>query len=179
MKAAKQDAFEESAKLKNQFRSLDDDEIDFLDEVLDSTRKKEQQVKRDTAEQLKAFRRQRQEAEKAETTEEPDADENEENVLIWRAGPKKRKKGQAESKGGKNVAKLRKMSSNAGEQHGKTAEKDQAASSDMLNPNEITPRPPPDHGTSSKATTSQPSTSTSPPPIKSGLGLDAYSSDDD
>ena len=31
--AAKQAAIEEQMKLKNQFRALDDDEIDFLDEV--------------------------------------------------------------------------------------------------------------------------------------------------
>ncbi|CAP65397.1 uncharacterized protein PODANS_6_9010 [Podospora anserina S mat+] len=32
-KAAKQAEFEEKSKLKNQFRALDEDEIDFLDEV--------------------------------------------------------------------------------------------------------------------------------------------------
>ncbi|KAL0781890.1 hypothetical protein CaCOL14_003225 [Colletotrichum acutatum] len=32
-KAAKQAAFEEANKIRNQFRALDDDEIDFLDEV--------------------------------------------------------------------------------------------------------------------------------------------------
>ncbi|PSR92197.1 NEFA-interacting nuclear protein NIP30, partial [Coniella lustricola] len=32
-KAAKQAAFEEASKIKNQFRALDEDEIEFLDEV--------------------------------------------------------------------------------------------------------------------------------------------------
>lgn len=62
---AKQEAFEEKARLKNQFRSLDEDEVEFLDSVLESTRAQEAAVKRDTADQLELFRRQREEAEKA------------------------------------------------------------------------------------------------------------------
>ncbi|RDW76362.1 PSME3-interacting protein [Aspergillus mulundensis] len=64
-KMAKQEAFEEKIKLKNQFRALDDDEVDFLDSILESTRAQEATVKKETAEQLEAFRRQREEAEKA------------------------------------------------------------------------------------------------------------------
>ncbi|CAH0001138.1 unnamed protein product [Clonostachys byssicola] len=55
-KAAKQAAFEEQSKLKNQFRALDDDEIEFLDEVRQKKRKEEEAVKRETEEGLKAFR---------------------------------------------------------------------------------------------------------------------------
>lgn len=62
---AKQEAFEEKIKLKNQFRSLDEDEVDFLDSIMESTRAQEAAVKKDTAEQLEAFRKQREEAEKA------------------------------------------------------------------------------------------------------------------
>ncbi|CAI7667070.1 uncharacterized protein N7487_003144 [Penicillium crustosum] len=64
-KMAKQEAFEEKSRLKNQFRSLDEDEVDFLDSILESTRAKEAAVKRETAEQLEAFHRQREEAQKA------------------------------------------------------------------------------------------------------------------
>ncbi|PYI13294.1 hypothetical protein BO86DRAFT_389477 [Aspergillus japonicus CBS 114.51] len=63
-KMAKQEAFEEKIKLKNQFRSLDEDEVDFLDSILESTRAKEAAVKKETAEGLELFRRQREEAEK-------------------------------------------------------------------------------------------------------------------
>lgn len=63
--AAKQEAFEESVRLKNQFRNLDEDEVEFLDSVLESTRAKEDAVKKETAEQLQAFRRQQEEADKA------------------------------------------------------------------------------------------------------------------
>ena len=62
--AAKQDAFEESIRLKNQFRNLDEDEIEFLDSVLESTRAKEEAVKRETTEQLSLFKRQQEEADK-------------------------------------------------------------------------------------------------------------------
>lgn len=62
---AKQEAFEEKIKLKNQFRSLDEDEVEFLDSIMESTRAQEAAVKKDTAEQLEVFRRQREEAEKA------------------------------------------------------------------------------------------------------------------
>ncbi|KAJ5740776.1 hypothetical protein N7493_000648 [Penicillium malachiteum] len=64
-KMAKQDQFEEKMRLKNQFRSLDEDEVEFLDSVLESTRAQEAAVKKDTADQLEAFRRQREEAEKS------------------------------------------------------------------------------------------------------------------
>ncbi|KAH0843103.1 hypothetical protein AYO21_03396 [Fonsecaea monophora] len=64
-KAAKQEAFEESIRLKNQFRALDDDEVEFLDSVLESSRAKENAVKQETAEQLEVFRKQRAAAEQA------------------------------------------------------------------------------------------------------------------
>ncbi|KAJ5698481.1 hypothetical protein N7462_000486 [Penicillium macrosclerotiorum] len=64
-KMAKQEQFEEKMRLKNQFRSLDDDEIEFLDSVLESTRAQEATLKKDTADQLEAFRKHREEAEKA------------------------------------------------------------------------------------------------------------------
>ncbi|EEA20598.1 hypothetical protein EYB25_008097 [Talaromyces marneffei] len=64
-KMAKQEAFEESIRLKNQFRSLDEDEVEFLDSLLESTRAKEAAVKKETAEHLAAYQRQREEAERA------------------------------------------------------------------------------------------------------------------
>ena len=65
MIAAKQDAFEESIRLKNQFRNLDEDEIEFLDSILESTRAKEAAVQRETAEQLGLFRQQQEEADRS------------------------------------------------------------------------------------------------------------------
>ena len=62
-KLAKQEAFEESIKLKNQFRTLDDGEADFLDSVLEGERAREATVRRETVEGLEAFRKQRESAE--------------------------------------------------------------------------------------------------------------------
>ncbi|OTB15856.1 hypothetical protein K445DRAFT_103496 [Daldinia sp. EC12] len=56
MIAAKQAAFEEKARLSNQFRALDDDEIDFLEGVRDERRVEEERVKRETEERLASFR---------------------------------------------------------------------------------------------------------------------------
>lgn len=63
--AAKQEAFEESIRLKNQFRTLDEDEVEFLDSILESTRAKEEALQKETSEKLELFHRQREEAEKA------------------------------------------------------------------------------------------------------------------
>lgn len=54
--AAKQAAFEEKTKLSNQFRALDDDEVEFLDEVQRSKREEEERLRRETEEGLRAFR---------------------------------------------------------------------------------------------------------------------------
>lgn len=57
-KAAKQAAFEEQNRIKNQFRALDEDEIDFLDEVKAAKRMEEERVRRETEDGLRAFREQ-------------------------------------------------------------------------------------------------------------------------
>ncbi|EFY89753.1 NEFA-interacting nuclear protein NIP30, putative [Metarhizium acridum CQMa 102] len=55
-KAAKQAAFEEQNKIRNQFRALDDDEIEFLDEVVAAKRKEEERVRRETEDGVRAYR---------------------------------------------------------------------------------------------------------------------------
>lgn len=57
--AAKQAAFEEQNKIRNQFRALDDDEADFLDEVRARERREAEAVRRETEEGLRAFRARR------------------------------------------------------------------------------------------------------------------------
>ncbi|KAG8626565.1 hypothetical protein KVT40_005510 [Elsinoe batatas] len=61
-KAAKQDAFEESIRLKNQFRALDEDEVDFLESLNASTKSKESAVRKETSELLSNFRDQQSKA---------------------------------------------------------------------------------------------------------------------
>ncbi|TLS25995.1 hypothetical protein PpBr36_07854 [Pyricularia pennisetigena] len=55
-KAAKQAAFEEANKIKNQFRALDEDEIEFLDEVAASKRAEEERTRKEVEEGLDRFR---------------------------------------------------------------------------------------------------------------------------
>lgn len=55
-KAAKQAQFEEASKLKNQFRALDDDEVEFLDGVRERRRAEEERLRRETEEGLRGFR---------------------------------------------------------------------------------------------------------------------------
>jgi ATP-dependent Clp protease ATP-binding subunit ClpA len=94
--AAKQEAFEEAAKLKNQFRALDDDEIDFLDSINESSRAKENAVRQETAAQLEAFRKQRAAAEQTQLN----GIEVEENLMggsqragnLWATRKKKRRR---------------------------------------------------------------------------------------
>ncbi|KAI0448897.1 N-terminal domain of NEFA-interacting nuclear protein NIP30-domain-containing protein [Xylaria acuta] len=56
-KAAKQAAFEEQNRIRNQFRALDDDEIEFLHGVSDERRAEEERVRRETEEGLAGFRK--------------------------------------------------------------------------------------------------------------------------
>lgn len=51
--------------MKHQFRALDEDDAEFLDSLLESTRAKEAAIKKETAEQLAEFHRQREQAERA------------------------------------------------------------------------------------------------------------------
>lgn len=110
--AAKQEAFEEANRLKNQFRALDQDEVEFLDSVLESTRKEEDRVKRETAEGLALFRRQQEEADKkarrgsdGAAVEEGSPPLEEES---WVAGGRKRKR--TKEKEGLKGVKIRRSS---------------------------------------------------------------------
>ncbi|KAI1655233.1 hypothetical protein F4813DRAFT_184919 [Daldinia decipiens] len=102
-KAAKQAAFEEKTRISNQFRALDDDEIDFLESMRDEQRVEEERVKRETEERLASFRQ----AQKATGTaassggaEDGDAVHEGigDDVGTWSGGAKKRKRPDKEVK---------------------------------------------------------------------------------
>ena len=78
--------------MKNQYRGLDDDEADFLDSVLEATRKKEAEVRKDTLEQLDAFRRRQDEAGR-KLLEEAAPEAAREKDAHWVSQGRKRKKG--------------------------------------------------------------------------------------
>ena len=73
--------------------------------MLESTRAKEAEVRKETTQQLDAFREQQREAEKSAV--QPDASPEAESAEIWTAGPRKRKKGKESTIGG---LKLRRVS---------------------------------------------------------------------
>lgn len=176
---AKQEAFEEKSRLRNQFRSLDDDEVEFLDSVLESTRAKEAAVKKESAEQLEAFRRRRAQADKAlleRTSSEvlPTDKETEdwsaprkrrrakENPLF----PKKRKPSGANPAGTHTD---READSTNKEQHTSTASQATTAPKSTG----TTPQTEP-----AKTPEKQPMTNSAPKPLIS-LGLGDYGSDSD
>ena len=161
-KAAKQDAFEESIKLKNQFRPLDDDEVDFLDSVLAADRAKEAAVKRETAEQVEVFRKQRQAAEQT-GSEDPNNDgDSSVPSEVWAARKRRRKDKAGEDLG---TSKIRRRTSSAeGNSQSAKAEPKHSEFVEVSHPSN-----------ESSLQTKPPTTSAT----GSGLGLDAYSSDDD
>ncbi|OAX85244.1 hypothetical protein ACJ72_00366 [Emergomyces africanus] len=196
-KAAKQEAFEESIKLKNQFRSLDEDEVEFLDSVLESTRAQEEAVKRETREQLEIFHRQRQEAEKilvgtgsgnlsAGGGSSPDEEQ-------WTITGRKRRR--TKEKDAFHGVKLRKSSSADVNPVTTSKTPPEAASKQSGLTSVPAPIPKeveqlekpenaeaPEEPETTKVTPSRPSKGEedrAPPAVSSALGLGAYSSDDD
>jgi hypothetical protein len=156
--------------LTNQFRSLDEDEIEFLDSVQEAARAKELAEKRATKEGLDEFRKQQEEAERAAKEQEgavspPTVSES------WSVGPRKRKKGK--EKDGIGGLKIRRTST--GEQAKKVEDTlkpdDQAAPSHAQGQQSLVKEQ------SDKKPASTPPTS--PPAPAAGLGLGAYSSDED
>jgi hypothetical protein len=110
--AAKQEAFEEANRIKNQFRALDDDEVEFLDSVLQSTRAEEERVRRETAAGLALFRQQQDEVDKKvrRDNDKPVVDDGPPTVEdeSWVASGRKRKR--TKEKDGLKGVKLRRSS---------------------------------------------------------------------
>lgn len=173
---AKQTAFEEAAKLKNQFRALDEDEVEFLDSVLESSRKQEAEVRREEQRGLEEFRKRRV----AETSGDADEENKKaEEVEDWVVGgARKRRRGKEKDSGGIGIAKLRKSSS-------ATTENTTVVTKSELKSEEAEKAPNAKAVSSSTTATvetkkdfSPAPTSTKQPTKSLGLGLD-YGSDDD
>ncbi|KAJ4985576.1 hypothetical protein SVAN01_08953 [Stagonosporopsis vannaccii] len=89
-KDAKQEAFEQAARYKLHV-TLNDDEADYLEGILEAKRKEEATVKKEIHEQLEVFRRQQEEAER-KALEENNSEVPEETQVQWAAAGRKRKK---------------------------------------------------------------------------------------
>ncbi|KAL9017270.1 MAG: hypothetical protein Q9185_005391 [Variospora sp. 1 TL-2023] len=192
-KAAKQEAFEESIRLKNQFRTLDEDEIEFLDSVLESTRAKEDAVKKETAEQLELFRQQQDDADRAtlkeadtETATSPTPSDLQSPDSQWAINARKRKR--AKDNDSIPGLKLRKSSSTSKEPISVLSAKSPASPTGAPSQNlpsvqktEELERPQlPQTGPNISAGHTQSHPSTVPGKAQPGvLGLAVYSSDED
>ena len=156
--------------MTNQFRSLDEDEIEFLDSVQQAARAKELAEKRATKEGLDEFRKQQEEAERAAKEQEgavspPTVTES------WSVGPRKRKKGK--ERDGIGGLKIRRTST--GEQAKKVG--DTATPDNQTASSKVQEQPSSVKEQSDKKPASTPPVS--PPAPAAGLGLGAYSSDED
>ena len=186
--AAKQEAFEEAAKLKNQFRNLEEDEVDFLDSVLESTRAKEAAVRKETTEQLEAFRKQREDADRAlrDGEDVEKAGSPTEELESWSVGKKRRRK----DKGPASGVKLRKSSSTQDQSQSaqtlspdttktlpafKELKKEKAGQELQPNSPDLAPKAASHPSAPPDSKKSQPS----PNKPSVGLGLAGYSSDED
>ncbi|KAK2755878.1 hypothetical protein FQN54_005674 [Arachnomyces sp. PD_36] len=197
-KNAKQEAFEESIRLKNQFRSLDEDEVEFLDSVLESTRSQEAAIKKETNEQLELFHRQRQEADQALLDTSKDGKNADSNARAgspveeehWTTTNRKRRR--AKEKEAFRGVKLRKSSSSGRQpspsQDSKTSgigNADTGTTTSTRKPSTADKPPTPDTVQRNENKADSPGASASGPkkppvtPAPLGLGLGAYSSDED
>ena len=206
--AAKEEAFQESIKLKNQFRNLDEDEVEFLDSVLESTRKKEEEVRKETSEQLDLFRRQQEEKDKelleggGEVDGKAGSPTVGESQSPWAVNARKRKRVKENDRAGLKGLKLR-NSSSTGEApvglrtsstsealdvssketgEGRLGEQDTASGTSSKGKVAVgvsaSPPPPPEINTT-KVSPKQDNSSIPKPSTTSGLGLAGYSSDED
>ena len=185
--AAKQDAFEEANRIKNQFRALDEDEVEFLDSVLESTRAEEDRVKKETTEGLELFRKHQEEADKKARAEN-DGTQIQEGSPVredeWVAAGRKRKR--TKDKEVLKGVKVRRASSSADQVP--TSSRPGSAKPDKDEAISIaTSTKPPTPKDSAKVSDIQPAkvapkpaeAKKSPTPLKKGLGLVDYGSDED
>lgn len=207
--AAKEDAFQESIKLRNQFRNLNEDEVEFLDSVLESTRKKEEEVKKETSEQLDLFRRQQEEKDKELLEGGEDADGKAgsptagESQSSWALNARKRKRAKESDKAALKGFKLRKRSSTGEapvglETYSFTGQapnisRKEAGYNEVIERQDIPETPStekasvevsaspqlPSEAGNTKAALERENISSLKPPVTSILGLSGYSSDED
>lgn len=166
-KDKKQAEFEEKARYKLHV-SLDDDEADYLREVLERKRKEEEGIRKDESEGLDAFRQQQEEAEKKAIGEESGDGVKDSGGEVWASVGRKRKKGP--ELGLLKGVKLRKSSS-------VVDEKETPGTVEKLEAKKLDNKPP--ENTTSKTIKTPAATSTLKPAQPLSLGLGYASSDEE
>ncbi|KAF3932238.1 hypothetical protein ABW19_dt0200395 [Dactylella cylindrospora] len=107
-KARKQEAFEEKLKFKNQFRSLDEGEVEFLDSIVSEQRAEEEAKQKEIEARLDDFRKLQYEAD-----HDPNPIQSailEESGNAWAVSSRKKRKKDKEKENTGTGLKLRKMS---------------------------------------------------------------------
>ncbi|OJD22188.1 hypothetical protein ACJ73_06464 [Blastomyces percursus] len=206
-KVAKQEAFEESIKLKNQFRSLDEDEVEFLDSVLESTRAQEAALERETRQHLEIFHRQRQEADRAALVDTGSGDPKTAGASSpekWTTSVRKRKRAKVKdeipgvklrksSSANANSIAASRLSPEAGSKESRLTSESEEISKNQEKPDipvnpanrEDIKEPEEPEGPTTTSAKAAPDHSSKveqkviPQVVSSALGLGAYSSDDD
>ena len=127
-KARKQEEFEEKLKFKNQFRALDEGDVEFLDSVLDGQRRLEAERRRAVEGEVERFREMQQVVEVAEEVEEEGEKwgkrrRGEKRRSI--AGVKVKRKGEEGEEGGKKrkIEEVKKEGMKEGMKEGKAEKK--------------------------------------------------------
>ncbi|KAL1893582.1 hypothetical protein Sste5346_006413 [Sporothrix stenoceras] len=171
-KAAKQAAFEEAHGLKNQFRALDEDEIEFLEGVEEDARREAARVAAETAAGLDAFRAAQTKGggdaggDKSDDVDNDDTVEKLVDDSAWAVGRKRKRRGDKTDKAGA-FPNLKRKGSSAAEKDKEEPEAKKetttSASSTAKEPAKASPKPIP----------------ATAPKAKPALGLVAYGSDDD
>jgi hypothetical protein len=178
---------------------LDEDEVEFLDSVLESTRSQEATIKKETNEQLALFHRQRQEAEQALLDTSKGGDANAAGAASpteeehWATTNRKRRR--AKEKDAFRGVKLRKASSSgvdrSSSQDTKPSDTDKPRETAAAEVSPSTRKPSGTEKPPTPSTKGQGSDSANSPSVTSevkkspivaapsGLGLGAYSSDED
>ncbi|CAG8977863.1 hypothetical protein HYALB_00001740 [Hymenoscyphus albidus] len=185
-KAAKEEAFIEANRLKNQFRALDEDEAEFLDSVLESTRAEEARIKKESAEGLAIFRKKQEEADKKARGGDVAPDAKEGSPVAgeesWNAGRRKRKR--TKEKEVLKGVKIRRSSTANEADKGNNQRQDDAVINKAMPTNQ--PEPPknalplkPTPQTSPSGPSAPVETKKPPATTKSSLGLVDYGSDED
>jgi hypothetical protein len=108
------DQYVQANRLKNQYRALDDQEAEFLDSILEASKKKEAEIQKDTLEQLDQFRKHKEELERQELVKANTDKPVDEDAEQWKLSARKRKKGPGVDGGLLNRVKLRKTSTSEG-----------------------------------------------------------------
>ncbi|KAF3189455.1 hypothetical protein TWF106_004814 [Orbilia oligospora] len=118
-KARKQEAFEEKLKFKNQFRSLDEGEVEFLDSIVSEQRAEEEAKKKELESRLDDFRKLQYEADHDPNATASVADESKSTWAVP-ARRKRKKDKEKDTALGANI-KLRKMSDGTKEESNDTS----------------------------------------------------------